>query len=186
MTGKQAFTLMRAHMLTIGYNPQTKNQVTDSYLFAWQESVYPLFHQDISWHKPFADHFDVGAKHLEGLWRFLDAKCRCNELVTFYDLEETYHAKGYPAFWTRERLVKACRYMHLRDVFNAELWEGLLALGGHPSEASRIDMPMQRKEELVWGLAGSAQNDPRRRTGPPRIQLIAKGTRPWAPSSARG
>jgi hypothetical protein len=66
--------------------------------------------------------------------------------VTFYDLEDEYDVKGYPAFWSRERLVDACRYMFLRDVFGSDFWEGVLALGKAPSEASEIATPMNQKE----------------------------------------
>jgi hypothetical protein len=152
MTEEQAFTIMRVQILAMGFNPQTKNQVTDGYLFAWQESVYPYFDQAVTWHKPFADQFDIGAKPLQELWRYLDAKWRGKEPVTFYDLEDKYEVKGYPEFWSRERLINACRYMYLRDVFNADFWEGFLALGRYPSEASEIATPMNRKEDLILGL----------------------------------
>jgi hypothetical protein len=150
MTEEQAFTLMRFQVLALGVNPQTERKLTDGYVYAWEESVYPLYDEAAPWHEPFADQFAIGRDAVNELGKFLDKRWREGSVPTFYDLEDHYDVLSGSSSWDRIRLLQVCRYMFLHRMFDDEFWNQLLAPMKHPAEASTINQPLNRQTDVYF------------------------------------
>src|SRR5262245_35997813 len=101
MTDEQAFAIMRFEIVSAGLNPQTEKQVSDAYLFAWYERVYPLFDEGSEWHKPFASQFEVREDALRELANFLQERWDQGNVPTFHDLEAHYRSREGSRTWDR-------------------------------------------------------------------------------------
>ncbi|EID4334154.1 TPA: hypothetical protein ACMDO2_004476 [Vibrio parahaemolyticus] len=124
--------------------------IPNSYIFAWIEGVYPIFHDgDYSVpdkpHENFTSHFITSKsfawdviKHLDELW--LSDKC-----PTFYELEDSFGGRE-----VRSELIAICRYAYLDGKFDNKLWSALLAKMSHPSEAGFITDSFQDNELYIF------------------------------------
>jgi len=149
---RRAFTAMKSQILIAACQSGGELLFSDANVFAWDREVYP-FHesQQETWATPFSDSFRVGKEHIEELAGYLDDSWLKEEVVSFYSLEERYEVSHSQNNWDRTRLIDACRYMFLRDMFDDKFWEGLLKPGEYPIEARSITLPFNRKEEILLG-----------------------------------
>jgi hypothetical protein len=148
--GDKLFEIMRFNILTAALNPATRRLLGDAYVYAWDRKVYPVDHRNER-DKPFAASFDVTEEMMDELGKFLEERWRGKNVPTFYQLEDYYHIRepgtaGSP--WDRISLMHACRYLKLAEWFDSEFWSRLLAPTEHPSEASSIAQPYDRKKDL--------------------------------------
>jgi len=119
---------MRFQILTAAHSETVGHKLSDAYVYAWDQGVFPIAHESADWHKPFSDCFNVSQDMLKNLIQVLDENA-----FTFYELEKYYGSSG----WDRAQLIGACRYLFLSDEFNFD-WARLLAPMEHPSEAYKI------------------------------------------------
>jgi hypothetical protein len=112
--------------------------IQNAYAYAWHVGVYPLFNEAAGLHQPFAEQFDVPPNRVEELAKLLDGRWLDKSVPSFYQLESHYDVRGGHGFWDRIKLMHACRYMFLNDMFDGTFWGALLARSDHPVEAQSI------------------------------------------------
>jgi hypothetical protein len=135
------FSLQRFQILTLVSSSSTQKSVSDSYAYAWLESVYPLLNDNASWHQAFEECFAVRREPLAELHAFLRERWDQRKPVSFYQLEDHYGIRGTKRpgpEWDQSRLVLACRYFYLHQQFDSEFWSALLETSQHPAEAEVI------------------------------------------------
>ena len=125
---------MRLQVLTLEDNYVPGYGTDSSYKFAWDNEVYPFYHQGVRFHEPFETEFSVSGNQVKEIAELLDSKWLEKEKITFYELEELY--EKYGSYLDREKLVDICQYLHLKRKFNDDFWKGFLS--DSPLEASCI------------------------------------------------
>jgi len=143
----QLFQLIRFNILTSALSPATKDKLGDGYVYAWENLVYPLFHDTgADWHKPFPSNFAVTrdmitelSEHLDKLW--IDKI----PIPSVYDVEDLYRARRE---WDRMKIVFALRYMWLCNLFDEPFWVQIMS--NHPSEGSWITRKYDREKDLYF------------------------------------
>lgn len=151
-SSQQQFLIMQFQLLSVARQAGTRDSITDASVFAWLYEIYP-FHDSAQehWAKPFATHFSISPSMMEELAGFLDGLWLNRKTITFYELEDHYQVRQGRTKWDRAKLINACRYMFLEDMFGAEFWEGLLAPVEHPTEAKIINLPFDRDKDIRLG-----------------------------------
>ena len=144
MDTEACFQIMRFKIMSAALDPHTGPRLSDAYVFAWDESVYPN-HSGGGFHRPFANSFRVTKGMAEELSTFLDEQWRNGTVPTFYDLEDRYRGKSK---FDRMELVNACRYFYLESLFDAAFWKQLMV--NHPSEASHILDKYDRGKDMYF------------------------------------
>jgi hypothetical protein len=144
------FNMQRLNILTLYSSPDSSNNITEDYAYAWHRKVYP-YYSSAEWHKPYANLFEIKKNDIEELVNIFMEKIDSNNMVTFYELEDFFGIKGIPGLhysdekWTRSRLIKACKYLYLSrhycDLFDDKFWSCLLTNDECPSEARSITAP---------------------------------------------
>jgi hypothetical protein len=135
------YTIQRFQILSLVSSSSAQKTVSDSYAYAWSESVYPLLNDSAAWHQAFEECFAVRRELLAELHAFLSERWDQRKPLSFYELEDHYGIRGprRPGpDWDQARLVRACRYFYLHQQFDSEFWSGLLDGGQHPAEAEVI------------------------------------------------
>ncbi|GEQ99289.1 hypothetical protein JCM17844_29260 [Iodidimonas gelatinilytica] len=146
-TNQQTFTMVKLQVLAMSLTKDTKDTISDAYVFAWCNGVYPLYHNNDSWHEPFQSFFDVSKEMIDDLGAYLDEFWTSDTAApTFYDLEKHYDTRHGATAWDRWKLIVGCRYMYLNGMFDDNLWNALLTPTNHPSEAKGITRPFKRSE----------------------------------------
>lgn len=145
------FQQMRFSILTQAINDTPAgNKLSCAYLYAWDDSVYPLLHEGATWHKPFEGCFRVNPEMIEELHLFFSDRWQSQNPITYYDLERCYgiHSTAVDGeIWDRFTLISACHYLCLyaysssefcKDcrLYDNEFWKHLLS--DCPSEAHSI------------------------------------------------
>lgn len=105
-----------------------------SYKFAWDEEVYPYFHEGVTFHIPFEKMFKTSGKQVKEIAEFLDDKWMEKEKITFYQLEDKYGRHGED--WHRSKLIDICQYLCLKGMFGKDFWTEFSS--DAPTEASGI------------------------------------------------
>ena len=140
-TQEMLFTIQRFQVLSLYTSASAQSSVTDSYAFAWSESIYPFLNRTAIWHQPFEPCFAVGRSRLEELHQLLSDRWKQKQPITFFELEELngIHGPLRPGtLWDEEDLILACRYFYLHEEFDEEFWNGLLGNGQCPADAEVI------------------------------------------------
>jgi antitoxin MazE len=141
---------MKLQILTVALTPGTGPKVvSDAYLYAWAEDVYPIMHESMEWHKPFAAAFSVSSEMMDHLSELLDKSWRRKEVLSFYKLEDYFELRLGQSDWSRASLMQACRYMYLERAFDQEFWKHVLKRGDHPMEAGSITRKFDRTEIFI-------------------------------------
>jgi len=141
-SSKQAFMLIRTHLILAAHQRNSEDLVSDATLFAWTHDVYPGLTGDAEeLAEPFASCFSVSSDMLTQLGKFLDNFSLRRKTVTFYEIEQEFGGKP----WTRSMLVNTCKYMYLSNRF-MDLWDDCLKDGDCPIEAKSIKMKFDRNE----------------------------------------
>jgi len=133
------FQIMRFNILNAARSDVDKGTFSDAYIFSWENSVFPIG-SNLEYHKPFEDMFQISKSQMDELAELLDERWIDNNPMTFYELEDHYGGKhNMSGGWDRSKLLYACRYFYLREMFNGHsFWETMLKEMEHPIEASLI------------------------------------------------
>ena len=124
--------------------------IDDSYIYAWENNVYPAFHDHPDLHKPFAQSFRTSALQVEEIGRRIDELWLAGKPIpSFYQLENLYDLRSERSEWDRSKLIRTCRYMFLNKMFDDAVWGAILSRSDHPVEASSIIDDFNRQED-VW------------------------------------
>jgi hypothetical protein len=144
-TEEALFQLMRFNILSSVRVDLENSRFSPSYIYAWESLVYPLFNDGASWHKPFGSQFKVSESEVDELSKILDESWNKKDKLTFYELENRLGVRGSisSSTWERSKLIRACRYMYLEDLFDKDFWTTLTRNGDCPSEALSICRPLQ-------------------------------------------
>lgn len=142
------FTLMRFNLLTAALNPNTARKLSDAYVYAWSEGVYPVSDGMAEWHEPFADQFRVTREMGLDLLKFLDERWREKQPISFYTLENHYEVSSGYGSWDRGALIHLCRYFRLCRLFDDAFFMALTKNGESPIEAASITDPWNREADL--------------------------------------
>lgn len=136
---QQLFEMARMQILTAASNPIHRRNLPPAYVYAWEEGIYPLFHDGYHLHRPFADSFRAGKVMVAELTDFLDDRERRNKVPTFYELEDHFDVRYGKTDWGRLSLMQVCRYMFLHhNMWGDEFWARILKNMEHPAEAKGI------------------------------------------------
>ena len=143
------YQLMRFNILSSGKSNLEKSPFSPAYVFAWDRGVFPAFNDGSDWHKPFGEQFNVTEKEVLELGKLLDERWLAKSPISFYDLEKHFGIQGSThssSNWDRIKLVIACRYMYLNDMFDKSCWDKLTENGKCPSEAHSICRPFKESD----------------------------------------
>ncbi|WP_374380103.1 hypothetical protein [Dongia sp.] len=150
-TTRQVFLAAKLQLMAAGLTPGPRERISDAYLYAWDEEVYPLFHDAADWHKPFDTSFRVTREMLSELTSYLDDLwIKGKKIPSFYDLEGHYGVRHGQTEWDRHALISALRYTWLSHSFDEAFWKAILAPMDHPSEAACITSPFDRDEDVFF------------------------------------
>ena len=133
------FQQIRMQLLLASRTPGVTDAISDSYAFAWDELVYPIFHEFSDWHKPYSDQFDVTESMMQELLVFLDGLwIKKKAIPTFYQIEDKFIGEASISAWDRYKLITAIRYARLSGRFDQRFFEAIIAPREHPTEASTV------------------------------------------------
>ena len=144
----QMFQSVRFNVLCAALTEGPSKGLSDAYIYAWQSSVYPLFHEGARLHAPFSDQFAVPSEKVDELSKFLDDRWLKKETPSFYQVESYYDVRMGYGFWDRMKLIHVCRYMFLDGAFDEEFWAALLRGSDHPTEAKSITRKFERPRDI--------------------------------------
>ncbi len=145
-SSQQLFEIARFNVLSTAMQRDTAKHISDGYLYAWQEGVYPAFNTHPAIHAPFRLGFRVAEELVDELATvFDDAIADKKPVPSFYKLESIYDVRSGRGPWDRGKLIVACRYMFLNETFGEEVWGPLLRGSDHPSEARSIIRKFDRQ-----------------------------------------
>lgn len=138
----------KLQILSFAYK-DTPIRVSDAYLYAWDNSVYPAYsHAD--WHRPFGKLFKVSEGEVNELSKFLDECWMDKKEITFYQVEDKFLRFENQSTWERWKLIVACRYLYLENLFDKSFWKGLLKPMQHPCEAGSLTRNFDRSSEIYF------------------------------------
>lgn len=143
------FQLVRFNVLSAGLTEGTSQKISDAYLYAWDESVYPIFHDD-KLASTVATHFRVGKELMQSLIKFLDSEWLNKKVYSFYDLEDRFGSRYDNTEWDRGSLIIALRYAYLSQKFDTSFWQKLIGPTKHPLEASSITREFIRTQDIYF------------------------------------
>lgn len=149
MSSKE-FHIARFQILTAALAPSTREILPKSYVYAWDESVFPIFH-DAKMDDAFADDFDVSKEMMVKISKKIDDEWALGQGpgISFYDLESFMGGRDGI---DRHKLIVGLRYMYLthvdKRIFDRRVFENLLENAGAPSEASGIMMSYDFDEDI--------------------------------------
>ncbi|MDD7971682.1 hypothetical protein PUT78_11260 [Roseinatronobacter sp. HJB301] len=143
--GLREFQIMRLLVLT-GLGQDNPNQCSDSDLFAWSSSTFPIFTSG-SLHRGFEEFFHPTEQMMDVLSKKLnDAFLKDSAPPTVYQLETELGIRSGDSSWTRSDLINALRYFSFcSDRFTPEFWVSMTRDAGAPSEANSFFRPFEPK-----------------------------------------
>lgn len=142
---RQSFTSVKLQIMLAAKLPDSGHYLSDAFIFAFAHDVYPAFNFDHElWAEPFAPCFSVSKEMITSLGNYLEDFSVRKQKITFYQLEKAYRSKD----WDRDKLINACRYMYLNEMF-AELWSTILTPSEHPVEAGIITKELDRADVFI-------------------------------------
>lgn len=148
-TNAALFQLMRFNVLSLGRTNLEASPFSAAYIYAWESGIYPLFNDGADWHKPFGLQFKISEAEVEELSKLLDENWQEKKPITFYKLEDHFSVRGTThasSNWERWKLIVACRYMYLGNLFDENFWGTLTKNGECPSEAFSICRPLKSSD----------------------------------------
>jgi hypothetical protein len=142
------FQMMRFQVLAAALQSGSAQKLHDSYVFAWDACVYPLFNDAADFHKPFADSFGITKAQMEELFKDLDNRWAEKRVPTFNELEHDLRGK-----WDRRNLILALRYMWLHDRFDDRFWKQVMKRDEYPHEARDLQAKYVRAMDVYFAKA---------------------------------
>ncbi|HEY1710130.1 MAG TPA: hypothetical protein VGG10_17805 [Rhizomicrobium sp.] len=144
------FQMMRFQVLAAALQSGSSQKLHDSYVFAWDACVYPLFNDAADFHKPFADQFTISRADMEELFKKLDALWAEKNVPTYNELE---HNLRDTRWGDRRCLILGLRYMWLHDRFDNDFWKKLMKRDEFPHEAREITTKYVRAMDVYFAKA---------------------------------
>lgn len=145
------YMLMRFNILQMGVDRAKGKNLSESYVFAWDRSVYPINDEGAKWHEPFEDEFDVSKDMMgELIDKLVDIWNSAGNAISFYDLEAIFGVRQPNSNWERWQLISAIRYLYLSGAFTPENFHALVADAGAPSEANNICSPFDPNKDIFF------------------------------------
>ncbi|TPL52051.1 hypothetical protein FJ937_11860 [Mesorhizobium sp. B2-4-4] len=144
---------MKFNILSMAMHPEMGRRIDDAYVYAWDNNVYPIFHDGASWHQAFEDDFDVTKEMMDELSARLDKAWDGGQgtAPTFYELESLYDARHGGGDWDRSALIGAMRYMALcQHRFDKKFFQQVTRNSGAPAEANHFADPMDRDSDIFF------------------------------------
>ncbi len=143
------FQIMRFQVLAAALQSGSSQKLHDSYVFAWDACVYPLFNDAADFHKPFADQFTIPKAMIEELFKKLDAMWAEKNVPTYNELEHSLRDTK----WDRHNLILGLRYLWLHDRFDSGFWRTLMKRDEYPHEAREINTKYVRAMDVYFAKA---------------------------------
>ncbi len=72
MSSEKLFMLMRFNVLSFALTETGRHKISNAYLQAWEDSVYPSMHFAAHWHDGYDTDFDVTKEMMEEISKYLD------------------------------------------------------------------------------------------------------------------
>ncbi|MCJ2074796.1 hypothetical protein MKK68_03905 [Methylobacterium sp. E-016] len=149
MSDQKLFMLMRFQVMSFALTEAGKHLISDAYLYAWDDGVFPQMHSGAHWHRGYEDEFDVTPDMLSELSKLLDDKLLKKEKIpSAYDLEDIYDTRGGSTAWDRNKLISALRYLYLSNTFDPDFWSAIMVWA--PSEAGNITGTFDRDRDIYF------------------------------------
>jgi len=149
LSARQAYMTMKLQIVATAIGRGSGSSISDAYLYAWANDVYPIMHDNFEWHKPFAAMFSVSPQMIDDLAQLLDERWREEKPLSFYKLEDYFELRLGKSDWNRATLMQACRYLYLEEAFDQDFWKRVLKRGDHPVEAGSITRKFDRTEMTI-------------------------------------
>ena len=134
--GAALFSILKFLMLSTKLNPQTTDQISPAYAYAWSTGVYPVL-STVSLHEPVEDFFDVSKEKCKRVVEYLTAEELEHRCHSFYALERHFEPWGI----NRLNLICILRYLFLSGRLHDDFLSKLLGPNESPTEASMINKP---------------------------------------------
>jgi hypothetical protein len=146
--GKAIFNLQRFQILQMKINQETTDIIPDHYVYAWAVMMYPA--QDTGkLHEDLEKFFSLREAQVDEVIDFVEIDWLEGKYHSFYDYEAVFNARSKKSDIDRIALVHVFRYSYLRNAYNEDFWEHLLAPSKHPSEAKLITKPFSLREVFL-------------------------------------
>jgi len=133
---KALLDVKRQQVLLTKRTDETSSLIEDSYAFAMDRRLCPVFHTDDT--DPFDPVYSISRSFINDVLNYCDEKWHAKELLTFYDLE-AHFGHGY-----RCELIDTLRYAVLAKRFGEEFYKGLAT--NCPVEAHGINEPFRKSQ----------------------------------------
>lgn len=130
---KAIYNLQRFQILTTKLNPNTTNWISDAYVYAWYEHMYPYLDYG-NLHRDLIDCFQISKEKIDNVVNYADAEWLENRYYTFYEYENKFKKEGID----RHELIVIFRYFYLHDSFDKKFWNTLIKAQNYPTEAGKI------------------------------------------------
>ena len=143
------FQIMRFQVLAAALQSGSSAKLHDSYVFAWDACVYPLFNDAADYHQPFADLFRISKADMQDLFKKLDTMWAEKRVPTYNELEHSLMGTR----WDRHNLILALRYMWLHDRFDHGFWNHVMKRDEYPHEAREINTKYVRAMDVYFAKA---------------------------------
>ncbi|MCC5904107.1 MAG: hypothetical protein JJT87_19520 [Halomonas sp.] len=140
-TSSALFQQMKLTILLTAKDGVEESPFQPAYLQAWDDGVYPLLNDGVSWHQPHKDQFPITEEMVERLHSILCKHWDNKTGLTFYKLEDDLDIHGPSTAlgeFTRSEVIRICRYFYLHDIFDQRFWATLCTNRECPSEAHSI------------------------------------------------
>ena len=131
---KATYNLQRFQILQTKLNPSTSNLISDSYAYAWFESLYPILDSS-QLHEDLEECFSISKEKINLVSQYADSEWLEKKYYAFYQYEGHFRSRGDIE---RHDLIVIFRYLFLHGTFDATFWETLIKPMEYPTEASRV------------------------------------------------
>lgn len=122
---KQLFQIARFSLLSKAASHEARSDVPAAYVYAWHVGIYPWLHEDVRFHHPFREQFQVTPEMGSQLVTFLQGRWYMRDPLLFSEVEDHF-VRGEGGPWNRAVLIRSCRYIFLRELFDRHFWGSLL------------------------------------------------------------
>jgi len=134
--GKVLFNMQKLEIIKTKLNPQTKDFLSDAYVYAWSVGVYPLF-DDYDYSVDLEEFFPITKSKVSDVISYLNSEWLEKKYYTFYQIEDHFDVLGSGKY-SREDLIYILRYTYLHNKFDKTFWDTLVCRGNNPCEAETI------------------------------------------------
>ena len=146
---RASFEIARFQLRAAALSPEVGGRIEDAYAYAWDVGIYPVFHDLVEYHRPFAACFTIAREPLTELMVFFDEMWLEDRAPDFYELEQKIKGR-FSKEWDRDMLIRALRYAWLSRRFDSRFYANLRRPGRHPTEAALVDEPFDRDYQITF------------------------------------